>query len=99
MSTPALRTLVGVVAGGLLLVGCSSEPPAASEISAAMQADGVSAAIADCFADQALQAGLDGDTLDALAEDGVATDDGGDITVAEDDQDQLSAISAACSGS
>ncbi|MDQ4038252.1 MAG: hypothetical protein M3313_07865 [Actinomycetota bacterium] len=74
----------GLAAAAVLaLSGCSK--PEASEISSAVQADDLDAEMADCFADALLAADVSGTSLDVLAEEGIATDDGGQVQVVADD--------------
>lgn len=85
---------VGLVAAALMsLSGCSK--PEASEISAAVQADNLDAEMSDCFAQALLDADVSGTSLDVLASEGIATDDGGQVQVLQDD---IPAIKAAASG-
>ncbi len=85
---------LGLAAAVLLgMSGCSK--PEASEISAAVQADDLDAEMADCFAQALLDADVSGTSLDVLAEEGIATDDGGQVQVVADD---IPAIKDAASG-
>lgn len=88
-------TVLGLAAAALLaLSGCSK--PEASEISSAVQADDLDAEAADCFAEALLEADVSGTSLDALAEDGIATDDGGQVQVVADDIPAIQAAAEDC---
>jgi len=76
------------------LSGCGK--PEASEISAAVQADDLDAEMADCFAEGLLESDVSGTSLDALAEDGIATDDGGQVQVVADDIPAIKAVATDC---
>lgn len=85
---------IGLAAAALLaLSGCGK--PEASEISSAVQADDLDAEMADCFAQALLDSDVSGTSLDVLAEEGIATDDGGQVEVVADD---IPAIQAAAEG-
>lgn len=85
----------GLAAAALLaLSGCSK--PEASEISAAVQADGLDAEMADCFAQGLLESDVSGTSLDVLAEEGIATDDGGQVEVVADDIPTIKAAATEC---
>ncbi|MBA3338832.1 MAG: hypothetical protein H0T54_03630 [Geodermatophilaceae bacterium] len=89
-----IAAILGLAAAALLTVsGCSK--PAASEISAAVQADELDAEMSDCFAQALLDSDVSGTSLDVLAADGIATDDGGQVEVVKAD---IPAIQAAASG-
>lgn len=86
--------IIGLAAAAVLTVtGCSK--PEASEISAAVQADNLDAEMADCFAQALLDSDVSGTSLDVLAAEGIATDDGGQIQVVKAD---IPAIQQAASG-
>ncbi len=87
--------ILGFAIAFLLSVsGCSK--PEASEISSAVQADDLDAEMADCFAQAVLEADISGSSLDVLAEDGIATDDGGQVTVIKDDIPTIQAAASEC---
>jgi len=86
--------ILGLAVSVVLTVsGCSK--PEASEISAAVQADDLDAEMADCFAQALLDADIGGTSLDVLAEEGIATDDGGQVRVVKED---IPAIQEAATG-
>lgn len=86
---------LGLAAAAVLTVsGCSK--PEANEISAAVQADDLDAEMADCFAEGLLEADVSGTSLDALAKDGIATDDGGQVQVVADDIPAIKAVASDC---
>lgn len=86
--------ILSLAAAALLSVsGCSK--PDASVISSAVQADDLDAEMADCFAQALLESDVSGTSLDVLAEEGIATDDGGQVQVVADD---IPAIKDAASG-
>lgn len=89
-----LAATIGLAVAALLTVaGCSK--PDASEISAAVQKDQLDATMADCFAEALLASDVSGTSLDVLAAEGIATDDGGQVQVVADD---IPAIKDAASG-
>lgn len=90
--TVALLGLAAAVALGVS--GCSK--PEASEISAAVQADDLSEEMADCFAQALLESDISGTSLDVLAEEGIATDDGGQVEVVADDIPAIQAAATEC---
>lgn len=86
---------ISLAAAALLaLSGCSK--PEASEISAAVQADDLDAEMADCFAQGLLESDVSGTSLDVLAAEGIATDDGGQVEVVADDIPAIQAAAEAC---
>ncbi len=86
---------LGLTAAALLVLsGCSK--PEASEISAAVQADDLDAETADCFAQSLLDSDVSGTSLDVLAEEGIATDDGGQVQVVADDIPAIKAAASDC---
>lgn len=96
-SSPMKKTATAfglAAAAALALSGCSK--PEASEISSAVQADNLDAEMADCFAEGLLGADVSGTSLDVLAEDGIATDDGGQVQVVADDIPAIQAAAEAC---
>lgn len=78
----------------MTLSGCSK--PEAGEISSAVQEDGLDAEMADCFAEGLLEADVSGTSLDVLASDGIATDDGGQVEVVADDIPQIKDVASDC---
>jgi len=85
----------GLAAAAVLaLSGCSK--PEASEISSAVQEDDLDAETADCFAQGLLDADVSGTSLDVLASEGIATDDGGQVQVVQDDIPAIKAAAEAC---
>ena len=87
----------GLAAAAVLaLSGCSK--PEASELSTAVQAepDGLDAEMADCFAEALLAADVSGTSLDVIASEGIATDDGGQVEVVADDIPAIKAAAEAC---
>jgi hypothetical protein len=78
----------------LTMSGCSK--PEASEISAAVAADDLEAEMADCFAAALLDSDVSGTSLDVLAEEGIATDDGGQVEVVADDIPAIQAAAEEC---
>lgn len=94
-SMKRIATAVGLAAAALMtLSGCGE--PEASEISSAVQADGLDADMADCFAQGLLDADVSGTSLDVLAEDGIATDDGGQVQVVADDIPAIREVASGC---
>lgn len=88
-------TAVSLAVGALLSVsGCSK--PEAGEISSAVRADDLDAEMADCFAQGLLESDVSGTSLDVLASEGIATDDGGQVSVVEDDIPAIQAAAEAC---
>lgn len=85
----------GLAAAAVLtLSGCSQ--PEASVISAAVEADGLDTEMADCFAEGLLDADISGTSLDVLAEQGIATDDGGEVQVVADDIPAIRSVASGC---
>jgi len=85
----------GLAAAAVLaLSGCSK--PEASEISSAVQEDDLDAEMADCFADALLAADVSGTSLDVLAAEGIATDDGGQVEVVADDIPAIKSAAEEC---
>jgi len=85
----------GLAAAAVLTVsGCSK--PEASEISSAVQQDDLDADMADCFAEALLKADVSGTSLDVLAEEGIATADGGQVEVVADDIPAIQAAAEEC---
>ncbi len=98
MNGPTMKKIaatIGLAAAAFLTIsGCSK--PEASEISAAVQADDLDAEMADCFAQGLLEADVSGTSLDVLAEEGIATDDGGQVQVVADDIPAIQGVAQDC---
>ncbi len=98
MSSPAMKKIAATfglaTAAFLTMSGCSK--PEASEISAAVQADDLDAEMADCFAQGLLESDVSGTSLDVLAEEGIATDDGGQVQVVADDIPAIRDVATDC---
>lgn len=90
-STGALAVLSSAV---LVLAGCGT--PSSSEISSALQADGLDADAADCFAEAVLDADVAGQTLDVLAEDGAVDGDGASTQIVAEDVPTVEGIASDC---
>lgn len=90
-SAGALATLS---AAALALTGCGT--PSSSEISSALQADGLDADAADCFADAVLDADVAGQTLDVLAKDGAVDGDGVSTQIVAEDVPTVEGIASDC---
>lgn len=87
--------VLGLAAAAVLgLSGCSK--PEASEISSAVQEDDLDAEMADCFAAALLAADVSGTSLDVIAEEGIATDDGGQVKVVKDDIPAIKGAAEEC---
>lgn len=87
--------VVGIAAAALMtLSGCGK--PEASEISKAVEADGLEAEVAKCFAEGLLKSDVSGTSLDMLAEEGIATADGGQVQVVADDIPSIRAAATDC---
>lgn len=87
--------VLGLAAAAVLaLSGCSK--PEASEISSAVQEDDLDAEMADCFAAALLAADVSGTSLDVIAEEGIATDDGGQVQVVADDIPAIKGAAEEC---
>ena len=86
---------IGLAAAALLTVsGCST--PEAGEISSAVQDDDLDAEMADCFAQGLLESEVSGTSLDVLAAEGIASDDGGQVQVVADDIPAIKAVATDC---
>ena len=86
----------GLLAAGLLLLAGCGGPPAAADISSALQADGAPAAFADCFAAGLLDADVRDSTLDVFAEQGAVDDEGVEVELPVDDLAVADALLADC---
>lgn len=84
------------LAAAALLTLSACGKPEASEIATAVAADGLGDEMSECFAQGLLDSDVSTISLDVLAADGIATDDGGEVQVVEADIPAIRAVASSC---